>query len=166
MTPRERRERLFKRSRPYIRPFEPKDMGWLWTAYKSGSFKFRDAMSQEEFAEHMMIALGHQKSYLVEDHNSKFQSGIGPVALIGVMTDGFKIEPAFAVFKWASPRNVLRVFVAFFQWVKSSREIGVCEIRAPSKESRILKKMVDYGVLFPKATEIIFSVMGKKRKER
>ena len=152
--------RLFKKSRPHIRPLEAKDMGWLWAAYKAGSFKFPENLTQPEFDQHMREALRNARHYLVEDGNKKFQSAYGPIGLIGVVSDGSKIEPAVAVFKWATPRNVLRGFVAFFQWVKS-QDISECVVRASAKE-KIMKLCVDYGVLYPRTMETVYGVRGKR----
>lgn len=140
-------------------------MGWLWAAYKAGSFALSPDLTQEAFAETIRIGTAHQKNYLVEDRNPNFASGAGPVALVGMVTDGFHAEPAVAIFKWATKRNVLRGFVAFFQWIKHNSEIGVCEVKVPSKDSRILRKMGEYGVLFPKETHIVFRISGRKKRD-
>lgn len=161
MTPKERRARLFRKSRPHIRPLESKDMGWLWAAYKAGSFKLPPELSQQEFTQQIAVALNGAKHFLVEDDNKKFQSAYGPVGLIGVVSDGGKIEPAVAVFKWATNRNVLRGFVAFFQWVKSSKDVEECVVRASAKD-RLMKKLVDYGVLYPRTMETVYGVRGKR----
>jgi len=139
-------------------------MGWLWAAYTMGSFRFPPGLSQEEFQQRVLTGIAGLRNFLVEDRNRKFASGRGPVALISVAGDGFRIEPNVAIFKWASRRNILRGFVAFFQWVKSSSDVGVCEVRVPSRDAGILKRMAGYGVLFPKQREILFSISGKKRK--
>lgn len=122
-----------------------------------------DGLSQEEFTEQIKTALNGHTLYLMHDENKKFRTEYGPVALIGVLSDGFTIEPAVSIFKWASKRNILRGFVCFFQWVKNSREVGACEIKVPSSDSKILLKMKDYGVLYPNRTDIVFRIKGKKR---
>jgi len=160
MTPKERRARLFKKNRPHIRPLEAKDMGWLWAAYKAGSFKFAPGLSQEEFDREMTQALNGPVHYLVEDTNKQFASGYGPVGLIGIMSDGDRIEPAVAVFKWATPKNILRGFVGFFQWIKS-QSIGECVVRASAKD-KLMKKVVDYGVIYPRTMETVYGVRGKR----
>lgn len=162
MTPKERRERLFKKSRPNVRPLESKDMGWLWAAYKAGSFHLAEGMTPQEFAEEMQLALNGTPHYLVEDENKKFRSGKGPIALIAVPTDGVKIEPAVAIFKWATPKNVLRGFVSFFQWVKSW-EVAECEVKVPPKDRKLLKKVTSYGVLYPRRVDVVYGVSGKKK---
>jgi hypothetical protein len=155
-----RRARLFKKSRPHIRPLESKDMGWLWAAYKVGSFKFPEDLSQEEFTTHISQAMNGVSQFLIEDENKQFSTGRGPVGLIGVASDGTRIEPGVAVFKWATPKNILRGFVAFFQYVKSS-PVSECVVRAPAKD-KLMKRMVDYGVIYPRSMETVYGVRGKR----
>lgn len=161
MSPKERRARLFKQGRPNIRSLEERDLGWLWAAYKAGSFQFKPGLSQEEFTQQVLLALQGAVHFLIEDRNNKFKDGSGPVALIGVTGTEERIEPAIAVFKWATARNVLRLFVAFFQWVKSEN-IGECIVRASAKD-RLMKKMIAYGVLYPREMLTVYGVRGKKK---
>lgn len=159
---RKKRALLFKKSRPEIRPLEAKDMGWLWAAYKVGSFKFPEGLNQEEFTNAVALAFHGKAHFLVEDDNRRFQSGRGPVGLIGIASDGQKIEPLAAVFKWATPKNILRGFVAFFNWIKNE-DIAECEVRVPAADSRLLKKVMAYTGLYQRRTEIVFGVSGRKR---
>jgi hypothetical protein len=161
MTPREKRDRLFKKSRPHIRPLEPKDMGWLWAAYKSGSFQFPADLTQEAFAQYMTAALNGTAHYMVEDDSRKFKTGFGPVGLVGIAAAGEKIEPAAAVFKWATPKNILRGYVAFFQWIKS-QNIEECQVRAPAKD-KLMQRVCDYGAVRPRAMETVYGVRGRKK---
>lgn len=161
MTPKEKRDRLFKKSRPHIRPLESKDMGWLWAAYKAGSFKFPEDLTQDEFMQHMNFALSGAKHYMVEDDNGKFKSGHGPIGMVGIASDEEKIEPAAAVFTWATPRNKLRGFVAFFQWVKQ-QDVGECQVRALAKD-KLMQKVCDYGGVRPRKIETVYGVRGRKK---
>ena len=154
---------LFRKSRPHIRKLEKSDLGWLWAAYKAGSFGLKDGLEQAEFTQEIVNALAGRVNYVVEDDNRKFSSGRGPVAVVGMLTNGFCVEPSVSVFKWATRRNLLRGFVAFFQWVKYSPEIGMCEVKYPSRESKLLLKMADYGVLFPKDRLTVFRISGRKK---
>ena len=162
MTPKERRNRLFKKSRPHIRPFASTDMGWLWAAYKAGSFQLPETLTQEEFTKHMLTALNGPTHYLIEDHNIKFKEKYGPVGLIAVVSEGDQIEPAVAVFKWATPRNVLRGFVGFFNWVKNTH-VGECVVKVSAKD-KLMKKCVDYGVIYPRSMQIVYGVRGRSAK--
>lgn len=163
MNPRtKKRGALFKHSRPNIRPLKAEDMGWLWAAYKAGSFKFPEGLNQEQFTQAMAVAFHGKIHYLVEDDNKKFQSGRGPVALIGIAGDGQKIEPLVAVFKWATPKNVLRGHVAFFNWIKNE-PVAECEVRVPASDAKILKRVMAYTALYQRRTEIVFGVSGRKR---
>lgn len=161
MTPKERRDRLFKSSRPHIRPLGNQDMGWLWAAYKAGSFQLPPDMTQEDFGRQMSIAMNGISHYLVEDQNGKFQSKRGPVALIGVASDGEMYEPAVKMFRWASPRNALRSYVAFYQWVRSSKEGSKYQTRVPAAD-KLFKRLVDYGVIVSRRVEIVYVPKARK----
>jgi len=129
-----------------------------------GSFGYPEGLSQEELTARVLSGLNGLVTFIVEDDNSKFRDGRGPVALVSMATDGYKFEPNVAIFKWATKRNILRGFVGFFQWAKNSRDIGMCELKVPTSKSRILMKMRDYGVLYPRGNEIVFRVSGKKSR--
>lgn len=185
MTPRERRARLFKTSKPFIRPAVlvseggfGDDMGILWAAYKAGSFPLINAgMEMPEFAKAMVaIALTLHEMAIVEDDNKAFASGRGPVAIIGIRSDGWKHEPHVDYFKWSAKRNILRVTIQFLQMARYSKEVGVVMIRSLKETSNLFMRAAkDYGVLnfvgrvphgTPRGDEYIFSVMGKKEMPR
>ena len=149
-----------------LRPFVKEDLGWVWAAYTMGSFGFPRELSQEELTARVLNGLSGLVTFIVEDDNKKFKNGRGPVGMVSMATDGFLVEPNVAIFKWATKKNILRGFVAFFQWVKFSKDIGVCEFRVPSSRARILTRMKDYGVLYPKRNEILFRVAGRKPRKR
>ncbi len=135
-------------------------MGWLWAAYKARSFQMPDTLSQSEFTEQMQTALNGPTHYIVEDRNAKFKEKYGPVGLIAVVSEGDKIEPAVAVFKWATPRNILRGFVSFFAWIKSTQH-GECLVTVSAKD-KLMKKCVDYGVIYPRSMQTIYGVRLRK----
>lgn len=168
----ERRQRLFRKSRPFIRQFTESDMGWLWVAYLKGSFKIPDGLTQPEFASEVGNILGRFENFIVDDDNPKFKGGRGPVALICVSSDGWKYEPAIAFFKWATPKNMLRVSVSFFHKSSLSSKVGVCIVKWG--KSVLLDHLKKYGVLFPRGRipmgcangdEFIYSVLGRKGSE-
>lgn len=166
------RDRLFRKSRPYIRPFEDKDWGILWAAYKRNSFGLPEGMAQEEF----MVALApvlarHDSLFLIEDDSPAYQSKRGPVGLVGVFTDTWLIEPHADWFAWATKRNVLRCAVAWFQKVRHDKHVGACMVRARQKHEKFFTRLRRYGVLFyvgkvPNGFEdgdmVLYSVRGKK----
>ena len=181
MTPRDRRSRLLGKSKPNMRPAilvredgYGEDMGVLWAAYRAGSFPLIDQnLDMAAFAK-LMIATAatlHEMA-IVEDDCKTYPSGRGPVAVIGIRSDGWKHEPHIDYFKWATPRIILRVSVQFFQMARHSREVGVCVVRSLKATSNLfLRISKDYGVLnfvgriphgTPRGDEWVFSTMGRK----
>lgn len=169
---RPRRERLFKKSRPLVRKYEQSDAGFLWSAYKNGSFKFDEGLSQKDFLVELAKQYGSfDLLWIVEDENKNFKSGKGQIGLVGIKTDGWVYSPSAVVFKWATPKNVLRSAVAFFQMMRYQKFVGVCEVRTEKKDFEMMKHMEKYGVLYfrgrvpngsPSGDVFIFSIEGKK----
>jgi hypothetical protein len=158
MKPKEARDRLFKHSKPNIRPIAivtedgnyGKDMAVLWAAYLKGSFKDIGKLSQEEFTVKVLEYLsGFDFAWIVEDDNYKFPSGHGAVGLIVGKFDGWALEPHWMPFSWASARNRLRTAVSFFQMARYEKGVGVLNIYSGEKDVNFfhnLKKR--YGVVY------------------
>jgi len=181
MTPKEKRERLLK-NRPFIRPlriydgsYYHKDIGILWAAHKAKPFYSIDKkIDQNEFA---TIIEGFSKSsllFIADDDCQAFDSGRGPVCLISVSDNGWRVEPHCEFFNWASKRNILRVIVSFLHWMHY-KKIGVCVVRCMEESKGLFDHCKDYGVLFyvgkiiggdERGDEYIFSIMGKANPKR
>lgn len=154
---REKRERLFKNSRPFIRLFDfAKDMRWIWAAYDLKSFPYLklDGETEDErkvqLVEHMKGLLAVKSSCLiVEDDCRWFKAKRGPVAFVIIENYGWRIEPHVDFFKWATPRTILRCNVAFFQMVRYSSQVGVCLVRALEQYVPLFDHLKIYGLLFP-----------------
>lgn len=170
-SPRDRRKRIFKKSRPLIRAFDPKDNGILWAAHKHNAFGLSQDLGQPEFIAALAKSYAHYPLvWIVEDDCRQFKSGRGPIALVGVKTDGWAYEPFPVFFPWARKRNVLRAAVNFFHMMWSKKEVGVCIVKTTDQE-RFLSHMKKYGVLYqrgrvpngtPNGDLWIFSISGKK----
>jgi hypothetical protein len=168
----ERRQLLFKRSRPKFRPYEPSDNAFLWAAYKAGSLPIPEGLTQEQFiVEVAKMYGGFPLVWVVEDDNRKFKAGRGQVAMVGIKTDGWVYEPHPVFFKWATKRNVLRCCVAFFHMMRYQKDVGVCLVRCLKDAVKMMKKMERYGVLYlrgrlpkgsPKGDVFLFSIDGAK----
>lgn len=154
MKPKERRDRLFKSSRPNIREMSlvdqqgyTQDMSILWGAYKQGSFKIPE-VSQEEFADYMMSEVNpYQKKWLIEDANTKYESGYGPVAMVCAAYNGWELEPHLEVFDWATKRNILRLAVSFFQMMRYDKSVGIVNVYSLKKTKNLFNHIAKYGVL-------------------
>ena len=172
-----KRDRLFRKSRPHFRPLQiydgdkyHKDIGILWAAYQDGCFNElpRD-LEQVEFAQEVEKITQTHELWLAEDDNGSYQSGKGPVALVSIIGDGWRIEPHTEFFPWTSKKNILRSSVAFFQMVRY-KKIGVCVVKSLKVSTALFNKCKEYGVLFyvgeiingdPRGDEYIYSVRGK-----
>lgn len=177
MTPKERRDRLFKKGRPHIRQVQVfdgdkyhKDIGILWVAYQKQPFySLGPGLTQEQFAKEISEICKTTELLLADDENKAYKNS-GPVAVIGVHSNGWKIEPHAEFFKWANPRNILRVSVAFFQMARY-RKIGACVVHSLEDSFGLFDKCCEYGVLHkvgtivngdPRGDEIVYSVRGKR----
>ena len=179
MKPKERRDRLFKTSRPNIRKIElfgedgfGRDMGVLWGAYKMGSFRDMPEMTQEQFAEYWVnVAAEYQKRWMIEDVNTKFSEGRGPIGVMMAVYNGWELEPHFEPFAWATPKNILKGVVGFLQMMRYDKDVGIVNVYSLKDTKRFFKHVTNYGVL-RYATEIpngdirgdryIFYVRGRK----
>lgn len=168
-----KRQRLFKHSRPLIRKYEAKDNGFLWAAYQKGSLPLPKDLSQEAFLIEVAKRFGgFGLLWIIEDRNRSFKSGIGQVGVVGIKTDGWAFEPEAHFFKWATPKNVLRAAVGFFQMIRHQKDVGICRVEVSQKDKALLDRMKSYGVLYlrgripfgsPEGDTFVFSINGKKQ---
>jgi hypothetical protein len=171
------RKTLFRKSKPLLRPFISHenselgpDMGILWAAYKRGSFQFPE-MDERQFTEFILQQLSKYASvWMMEDENKGFRSGRGPVCVIPIHTNGWKILPEVYWFSWATLRNKLRCSVAFVQKTRYDKTVGCCEIR--TIEPKLPQHLIKYISTFrfvgkvwfgtPKGDQYIYSIKGAK----
>lgn len=154
MKPTQRRDRLFKASRPNVREMSlidqqgyTKDMGILWGAYKQGSFDLPE-VTQEDFAQLILNEINpYEKKWIIEDKNNKFESGYGAIGMMCAVYNGWELEPHFEPFSWSTPRNTLRAVVSFLQMMKYDREVGIVNVYALEDVHGFYNHIVDYGVL-------------------
>lgn len=154
MKPKEKRDRLFKSSRPHVRPLElfdngkySKDLAILWAAYKKGSFPEMPEMDQSEFTEFILdIASQYSKGWMIEDNNSQYKDGHGAIGFMFAADNGWEVEPHFESFEWATPRNILRSVVSFLQMMRYSKDVGVVNIYSLSDSKKFYDHLIGYGV--------------------
>lgn len=153
MKPKERRDRLFKTSRPNIREMSlidekgyTQDMSILWGAYKKGTFDLPEA-SQEEFAELMLKEVQpYEKKWIIEDNN-KFCGGYGAIGMMCAVYNGWELEPHFEPFSWATPRNTLRAVVSFLQMMRYDKGVGIVNVYSLKDSKDFFSHIERYGVL-------------------
>jgi len=139
-----KRDLLFARNKPEIREAHEDDLKWLWAAYKSAD----GDLSQEDFIHHME---SHFASYndvlIVEDYNSSFKNGIGPIAVVAAKTNNWIYEPHVEWFPWATNRNKLRSAVGFFQKYRY-KQYGVVIVHCLEEHRKFFDRMKNYVPLF------------------
>lgn len=129
-------------------------------------------MGQSEF----LLEIGQKYGsfdllWIVEDDNRNFKSGRGQIGLVGIKTDGWTFSPSAIFFRWATPKNILRSLVGFFQMIRYQRNVGICRVEVLEKDVKMLQRLKNYGVLFfrgriPSGSKegdlFVFSIQGKK----
>ena len=172
-TPKERRDRLFKKGRPHFRKAElvsgdayGRDMGLLWAAYKAGSFNAKQGLSQDEFAEWILAhAQLFNELWIGEDESKAFAGNRGGVSVVGVNYQNLLVTVEGQVFKWATKRNILRLCVGFLHMVTHSKKTGVCMVKVNNENQKLADHMKEYGLLhFVGRTgenEYLYSVRGR-----
>lgn len=177
MTPKERRERLFRTGRPNVRELDfsnMKDMAILWDAYQKGSFDFPEGLEKPEFVGAIMnLANQYHLGWMIEDKTSQYADDMAPIGLMMAHTNGWEVEPHFNSFSWATPRNKLRAFTAFFQKLRYDKDVGVVNVHSLKKDKPFFKHLAkNYGVLnylgcIPhgdfRGDKHIFYVRGRKK---
>lgn len=122
-------------------------MAILWAAYKKGSFDMPE-MTQEEFADYWVSVAGeYQKRWLIEDENSNFSEGKGPIGVMMAVYNGWELEPHFEKFAWATPKNVLKGIVGFLQMMRYDKEVGIVNVYSLKRDAKFYKHVTNYGVL-------------------
>lgn len=174
ITPKEKRDRLFQRGRPHFRKAEligldgnyGDDMKLLWAAYKAGSFNAPEGMTQEQFAEWVILmAQVFKELWVGEDENKAFSNGKGAVGIVGVNKQDLLVTAEGQAFKWATRKNILRLCVSFLHMVTHAKGTGVCMVKVDKKSQGLADHMKKYGLLHyvgrTGADEYLYSVRGR-----
>lgn len=150
MTSRERRDRLFRNSRPTVRRLEimdgegyGRDIGVLWAAYQAGSFHdMPAALDQEAFLTSIeALQEQHDQVWVIDDINAAYGSKLGPVALCCTSANGLAITVAGTAFKWATKRNRFRAAASFLNMIRHSKKTGVALVRGGKASLAFLRPM-------------------------
>jgi hypothetical protein len=169
VTPKEKRDLLFKRGKPVIRKIEEKDFGVMWAAFKAGSFPLLPKdLTQEDF----MVFLNNLKAryrdmLIIEDGSMAFPSAKrGPVVVVGISFDDLLVTPEASRFSWATKRNMLRAYVGMLSKLRYSTTTGVCMVRVREQDLTLAKHIEKrYALLHwigkVSKTEHLFSIRGR-----
>lgn len=175
----EKRDRLFKKGRPFIRELKildgekyHKDLGILWVAHTKSPFTWLpDGLEQSDFAASIQEIYQGEDLLIAEDDNRQFKNKKGPVALFSLKTNGWKYEPHVQFMPWATKKNILRTTVAFLQFVRYSKKVGCIVVYSMENSLPLFDKCCDYGVLHkvglipngdPRGDEWLYTIRGKR----
>lgn len=128
---------MFWKNKPQLRPAVPDDLKWIKASYK---FENKQIPSDEwmlsRFAQYNEGIVG-------EDYHPMFESGFGPVGIVLAIANGHIYEPHVEWFSWATPKNKLRLGVAYFQKFRY-RNLGVIRVHALQQSVKFFKRLNDY----------------------
>ena len=175
MNPRNRRNLIFKKSRPHFRKADllnldgsyGEDMKILWAAYKAGSFHGApEGLTDSQFAEWTIAnAKAFGSLWIGEDESKAYKSGKGPVCVVATTSQGMLVSAEGQAFKWATKRNLLRAAVSFLHMITMSRNTGVVMVKGDEKTRSFLDHMGKYRLLFyvgqTNPGEYLYSVRGR-----
>jgi hypothetical protein len=145
----------------------------MWADYQVGNFFFEKGLSNEEFISSTLKLLAQWDSvWFVEDKSSQYASGNGPIAILGVRTDGWRVEPHLHHFSWSTTRQKLRAWASVLAMLKNSDEIGLILLMVEEKHQKFFDRFVKYNLLFPKGRVsnglptgggFLYTIKGKKQ---
>jgi len=171
--PKAKRDRLFKKSKPFIRRLEimdgeqySKDIAILWAAYKAGSFALPPELTQGEFIEQVEKNIEqYVNTWIVDDDSNVFAAKRGPVAMVSTVSADLIVEPRFLFFKWAKPKNILRAMVSFLNMIRHSKKTGIILLRVGKENMLLPNHMKSYDLLHyigrSSDNEYLYSVRGR-----
>lgn len=183
---RERRERLFARTNPRVRPLDfAKDAWVLWAAYDTCSFPMLKAKQHEPgvfqkpddfFAYFRTFAATKSSVLVIEEDHKYFRDKRGPVAMVSIENNGWRIEPHFDFFHWGTPRQRLAAAVCMLNVIRYAKDIGACLLRVAERDEEFCQHIRDkYGLLHfvgrvdfgrPDGDELLYRVHMKHVKSR
>lgn len=165
---RQRIARILQR-RPVFRALTDQDMPIMCVAHERGAFALPASTTPDELAARLRSWDG---VLVVDDENANFNAGKGPVALVKVSFDGWKLTPEVIKFPWATKQNLLRCTAAFLDDMKRSKDVGVCLVWCKETSLKLMDRMVDLRLIyrsghvpngFADSAMNIFNVSGRKR---
>ena len=169
---------LFKHSKPIIRPFkfikegDLGDMPYLWDAYKKDLIEdLPKDISMEDFVGAIDEAQDIiQEMWTLED---KVKGTVKPIGVVTCKNDGWQLEPSVQYYDTATPRTVLRSYIAFLKKTKYRKDIGACVVKAEKKGINLANKAQKLGLLEyvgkvwggrPSGNEYVYSVRCGRRQ--
>lgn len=152
------------------------DMKWVWAAYRAESFPWMPQEMDQKGLEKFIVELStkYQSLEIVEDENTGFSSGFGPIAIVGAFFDGWRFQPHVEFFKWVTDKSILKCTVAYIQKVRYRKGVGVVTIHSLPESKNLFDHVTKYGVLHyrgkipngsPRGDEYVYSTRGTQKTE-
>lgn len=175
MTPKQRREKLFKETKPFVRKVDQDDFKWLYGAYRYPKGP-GDEEDQQAFIKDAIETLSaFDEAYIIEDKNSKYKGKYGSVGLVPCMYNGWMLEPHVEWFPWATKLNRIRGTIAFVMFTRYSNDVGVTLYKSLDDTKDFFRKLKKYAPIYPIRGKIPFGdhrgdvyqfyTRGRKRNE-
>ena len=140
-TAKKRRETLFRKGKPDIRPAIYEDIRWLWAAAKRGGF---DGTSEEFTIKAEPFLAEADRVFMFEDRNSEFDKGRGPVGIVLCNYDGWSLLPHIEWFPWTTAQNRLRCTVAFLHSMRYTKDVGMIKVMSSENNEKWFKRLKRY----------------------
>ena len=175
MTPKDRRNRLFKDFKPVVRPLavngeiDPDDQKYLYAAYKEQGGELDDP--QEVIANMITMMAEFDLAFFVDDQSKSFKKGHGPVGIVGAMYNGWEFQPHVTWLPWANKMNKLRAVVGILMYCRYNKDAGISIIKTLEDDRQFFKKLKKYAPIYGdykiphgdhRGDQYIFYVRGKK----
>ncbi|MGI9316752.1 MAG: hypothetical protein ACR2QW_05420 [bacterium] len=143
---------LFKRNKPVLRDYVPLtdkgpgDAPYLWDAYLKDKLNGAEpGMTMPEFAEYLYeVSQAVSEIYILEDYVG---GELHPIAVVFCNNDGWQLEPHVVYFDNATPRTILRTYVAFLKKTKWRKDIGAVLIRSEKDGTNLANRVEKMGLI-------------------
>jgi len=102
---------------------------------------------EEVDAEILSVLSKSDQNMFIEDKNSRFKSGRGPVGIVIIKLVGTVMTPSVVFFKWATAMNKLRSCVRFFVKMRHDRQVSAVVVKCYDDSINLFHRVKDCGVI-------------------
>ena len=148
MTPKERREKLFRDKRPIVRLMDQSDWRWMYGGHCYPNPPGDDEDKQQYMEHALSLLSGFDEAFIIEDKNKNFKGSYGPVGVVPSYFNGWRLEPHVQWFPWATKLNKVRGTISFFMFARYSNDIGITEVRVIPEYKEFFKSLKKYAPIY------------------
>lgn len=176
MTPKDRRNILFKDFKPNIRPFtnengeiSPDDQKYLYAAYKQNGGELNDP--EEVLKEVLSNVSEFDMLFFIDDKSKQFKKGYGVIGMMAVMYNGWEFQPHIEWMPWTTKKGMLRGIVGAAIYCRYSKDIGITLIKCLENDRAFFKRLKKYAPVYGdykiphgdhRGDQYIYYIRGKK----